>query len=156
VFIDVASERVFQTLALPEGGDPRPGFSVCGLVVHKNRIYASDAQDMVRVAVRKADGSYEWARQHIELTKPKVGKLVHPSGMALMGDAKLWVCSTGGNNVQLVDLKTNRVDSVVDVGVAPYMPVVVGNRVFVSNWGGDPPKEGESQAKSSDTPIKVD
>jgi YVTN family beta-propeller protein len=156
VFIDVASERVFQKLSLPEGGDPRPGFSVCGLVVHKNRIYASDAQDLVRVAVRKADGSYEWARQHIELTKPKVGKLVHPSGMALIGDDKLWVCSTRGNNVQLVDLKTGRVDSVVDVGVAPYMPVVVGNRVFVSNWGGDPPKEGESQAKTSDTPIKVD
>jgi YVTN family beta-propeller protein len=157
VFIDLMSERIFQTLALPEGGNPRPGFSVVGLVVHKNRVYASDAQNLVRIAIRRNDGSYEWARQHIELEKPKVGKLVHPAGLAMMGDDKLWVCSTRGNHVQLVDLATNKVEQVVDVGVAPYMPVVASeNHVFVSNWGGDPPKEGDPQAKTSDTPIKVD
>jgi YVTN family beta-propeller protein len=140
---------------LPESGNPRPGFSVCGLVVHKNKVYASDTLNHVRVAVRRAEGNYAWDK-HIDLIKPKDGKEVHPSGLAIMGEDKLWVCSTRGNNVQLVDLKTGRVDSVVDVGVAPYMPCVVGNRVFVSNWGGDPPKEGERQGVTSKTPIKVD
>src|SRR5262245_24742307 len=99
VFVDLTSPeyRIFQTLSLPEGGQPRPGFSVYGLVVHKNKVYASDTLHHVRVAVRKNDGSYAWDK-HIELTRPKDGKEVHPSGLAIMGEDKLWVCSTRGNS----------------------------------------------------------
>src|SRR5262249_23228065 len=30
------------------------------------------------------------------------------------------------------------------------------DKCYVSNWGGDPPKEGEPQALSSKTPIRID
>ncbi len=31
-----------------------------------------------------------------------------------------------------------------------------GDRLYVSNWGGDPPAEGDPQAKSSGTPVHID
>lgn len=153
VFIDLATATVKQTLRLTKRGE---GFSVVGLVVHGDRVYASDAQNQVRVALRQADGKYVWG-PNIDLEKPKVGKEVHPAGMALLGNDKLWVTSTRGNNVQLIDLKTGKIEQVVSVGVAPYTIVCpTPNRCFVSNWGGDPPKEGDPQAKSSETPIRID
>ena len=41
-----------------------------------------------------------------------------------MGDDKLWVCSTRGNNIQLVDLTAGKVETVVDVGVAYGTPAL--------------------------------
>ncbi len=150
VFIDLASGEVKQTLA------SRVGFSVVGLVVHGDHVYASDVQNSVQVAVRGKDDIYKWAKP-ISLTKPRVGKFVHPAGMALMGNDKLLVCSTRGNNVQVVDLKSGKVEAVVDVGVAPYMPCVLNkNRIVVSNWGGDRPRAGDPQSASSGTPIRID
>ena len=150
VFIDLESAQVKQTLASPVG------FSVVGLVVDKDYVYVSDAQNSVRVARRGGDGVYAWAKP-IELNKPKAGKYAHPAGLALMGDDKLWVCSTRENNVQLVDLKTGKVEAIIDVGVAPYMPCVLSkDEICVSNWGGDRPQIGEPQSKSSDTPIRID
>jgi YVTN family beta-propeller protein len=156
VFIDVAAGTVAQTLPLPRAGDPRPGFSVVGLVVHGDRVYASDAQDAVRVAERGPSGKYRWG-EGIVLAKPKVGGLVHPAGMALQGKDKLWVTSTRGNNIQLIDLASGKVEQIVPVGVAPYTVVCPSpDRCFVSNWGGDLPKEGDPQAVSSGSPIRID
>src|SRR5207237_3171441 len=132
------------------------GFSVVGLATRGDRVYVSDVQSSVHVAVRKTDGTYEWAKP-IELEKPKVGKAAHPAGLALTGDDKLWVCSTRGNNVQLVDLAAGKVEAVVEVGVAPYtVRVATPDLAYVSNWGGDPPAKGDPQAKSSETPTRSD
>ena len=48
-----------------------------------------------------------------------------------------------GNELQLLNLTTGEVEARVPVGVAPYLPVVVGEKVYVSNWGGDPPAKGD-------------
>jgi YVTN family beta-propeller protein len=156
VFIDVAGTQIKQTLMLPRRGDPKPGFSVVGLLVQGERIFASDAQNEVRVAQRQADGSYRW-RAGIELIKPKVGGLVHPAGLGRLSPELLWVAATRGNEVQLVNAETGNIEQQVPVGVAPYTVWCRGpGRYYVSNWGGDPPKEGDPQAKSSGTPIRVD
>ena len=62
--------------------------------------------------------------------------------------------STRGKSVQLVDVGEGKVVEEVAVGVAPY--TILGTRpgrYYVSNWGGDPPKEGDLQARSSGSPT---
>jgi YVTN family beta-propeller protein len=66
------------------------------------------------------------------------------------------VCASRGNELQLLDLTTGEVETRVPVGVAPYMPVVVGEKVYVSNWGGDPPGKGEATHTTSKTPVRTD
>src|SRR5262249_50276032 len=87
VFIDVATSKVKQTLALPTAGKPRPGFSVVGLLVQHERVFASDAQNQVRVARRDKQG-YEWM-PGLDLAKPKVKGEADPAGLALTGDNDL-------------------------------------------------------------------
>jgi YVTN family beta-propeller protein len=158
VFLDVVSGAIKQTLKLPvpPKADPKPGLSVVGLAVHSDRIYASDAQSEVRVAVRGSDGKYEWAAS-IALDKPKVDGLPHGSGLALFGKEELWVLSTRGNNVQRMALATGKVEQMLPVGVAPFQILFAGpSRAYVSNWGGNPPAQSDPQALSSKTPVRID
>src|SRR5262249_55719601 len=54
------------------------------------------------------------------------------------------------------NLKSGEVEDRVPVGVAPYMPLVVGRKVYVSNWGGAHPGKDDPQHKTSGTPVKTD
>ena len=159
VFIDLAKRRIKQTLRLPRPAqkeDPRPGFSVVGLLVSGTSIYASDAQQHLRIARRQADGTYAWA-EPIELAKPKVGGLANPAGLCRQGTEAIWVTATRGNSVQLLNLKTEQVEQIVPVGVAPYMiSAPRPDRLYISNWGGDPPQPSDPQGKSSGTPVRLD
>src|SRR5262249_8114928 len=130
VFIDVATARVKQTLELspkegpepvlsiadlmkrPIGADGKPrrpqqatGVSVVGLLVDGDRVYASDSLDRVRVARRQPNGRYQWDGQ-VELIRPRVGGAALPTGMARHAPDGLWVASSRGNSVQLVNLTT--------------------------------------------------
>ncbi len=177
VFLDLATAKIKQTLDLP-GDPPTPfdptalmkkpvapdgkghpypsGFSVTGLLVQGERIYATDSGNQVRVAVRQKDGSYQWG-EGITLIPPKVGGAPFPAGMARMSADELWVASSRGNSVQLLNLTTGQVEQAVAAGVAPYAVVCPRpDRVYVSNWGGDPPKDGDPQALSSGTPVRID
>src|SRR5262245_5901123 len=172
VFIDLAAGKVTQTLDLP-GDPPRPfnpvaamkkpiapdgkghhlppGLSVVGLLVQGDRVYVSDSQNQVRLARRQPDGRYAWG-EGIPLIPPKVGGFALPAGLPRQSADELWVCSSRGNAVQLVNLKTGQAEQTVAVGVAPFLPVVARpDRVYVSNWGGDPPPAGAPQADSSGT-----
>jgi YVTN family beta-propeller protein len=53
------------------------------------------------------------------------------------------------------DLATRKIADQLPVGVAPYMPIVVGKKVYVSNWGGDLPADPKA-ITSSGTPLQVD
>src|SRR5262245_2223117 len=67
------------------------------------------------------------------------------------------VTSTRGKSVQLVGVAGGKVEQTVAVGVAPNAVCCPrADRCYVSNWGGDPPKEGDPQAASSSTPASVD
>lgn len=158
VFLDAMSGEIKQTLELPKLGNARLGFSVVGLAARGDRIYASEAKNLIMVAQRKADGSWGWASdQAIVLPKPKVGGDAHPAGLCLQGTDTLWVTATRGNCVHRISLKSGKVEETVEVGVAPFTIVCLNeNRCYVSNWGGDPPKPGDPRGKSSDTPIKID
>src|SRR5262249_20353256 len=111
----------------------------------------------VRVAVRGPDGTFAWDKQTLALAAPKVGGAAHPAGLAFEDDEILWVTSTRGNNVQRINVKTGKVEQVIDVGVAPFTVCFVGrDRAYVSNWGGEHPKDGDAKGISSKTPVQVD
>jgi YVTN family beta-propeller protein len=156
VFIDPTTGKVVQTLALPAAAKGLSGaFSAVGLVAKDDRVFATDSQGAVRIANKNADGKYDWAG-HIELKAPGVGGAAYPTGLAIRGDTHLWVCASRGNELQLVKLDGGAVEARVPVGVAPYAAVVVGEKVYVSNWGGDHPGKDDPQHKSSGTPVKTD
>lgn len=150
LFIDVKTRKILQTLASPVG------LSVIGLAGNTERVFTSDVKDQVHIAEKQRDGAYKWGKP-IELTKPNVDGAAHPAGMALRNDKELWVTSTRGNNVQQIDLANGKVKQIVPVGVAPFAIVFPrSDRAYVSNWGGDHPKQGDPQALSSATPVKID
>jgi YVTN family beta-propeller protein len=155
VFIDTATGAIKQTLALPAAAKGLSGaFSAVGLVAEGDRILATDSQNSIRIAKRNEKGVFAWDG-HITLKAPSVGGAAYPTGMAVF-NGDLWVCSSRGNEVQRIILRDGDVAERVPVGVAPYMPVAVqGDRVYVSNWGGDKPK-GDSPLKSSGTPVQID
>ncbi len=70
--------------------------------------------------------------------------------MALLDNDHLWVASTRGNNVQLVNLTTDKVEQLVGVAVAPFMVICpTADRCFVTNRGGDLPAAGAQKPVSS-------
>jgi YVTN family beta-propeller protein len=169
VFLDVKEAKVVQTLPLSAAKEgTRGGFSVIGLLVDGKRVYASDAHMDVRVAERQDDGKYKWV-ERLELGKPKEGN-AHPAGIARQDKEHLWVTGTRNNSVELMPLPSPQTplplgergrgegaEQVVPVGVAPYMVCSVRpDKVYVTNWGGDHPKDGDPKGISSGTPIKVD
>lgn len=63
-----------------------------------------------------------------------------PTGLALSGDGtRLYVCGNLSNRLLELDAATGAVLRTFDVGVAPYDVVLVGDRAFVSNFGGRRP-----------------
>src|SRR5205085_1697031 len=143
LFIDVASARLTQTLHLNPGGESSPGFtlsavlkkpisdtgkaghpyptgfSVVGLAVRGDRVFASDSRSHVRQARRLPSGRYEWA-EDVAVLPPKVGGFAFPAGLAFGGKDELWVASSRGNSAQLLDLAAAQAQQAVPVGVAPY------------------------------------
>jgi DNA-binding beta-propeller fold protein YncE len=164
VFIDVKTAKVKQTLTtgakpIKEATTPKEakgtGFSVVGLVAIKDKILATDVTNL-RIAQKQANGEYAWSGA-IALEKPAVGGSAHPAGIAIHDDDRVWVTSSRGNNVQLVNIAANKVEAVVAVGVAPYMPIKISDsRIYVSNWGGDHPDIVDPQLPTSGTRVKID
>jgi YVTN family beta-propeller protein len=150
VFIELATSRVEQTLVSPVG------FSVVGLHAARGQVYATDVKDHVRVAARREDGRYVWG-EPLALKTPGIGGIVYPAGVARHSDEALWVTSTRGNSVQLIDMAKRKVEREVGVGVAPYTVVRTRpDRCYVTNWGGDAPKKDDLHAKSSGSATQVD
>jgi YVTN family beta-propeller protein len=155
VVIDAATGTIKQTLALPAAGKGLSGaFSAVGLLAAGDEILVTDSQNAVRIAKRNNKGEFAW-HGHIVLKAPVVGGAAYPTGMAL-ADGVLWVCSSRGNEVQLINLEQGDFEGRVPVGVCPYQPLVVGNKVYVSNWGGDRPGRDDPTHKTSGTPARTD
>jgi YVTN family beta-propeller protein len=134
VLIDSVTGRLRQTVSIPRQRTKPPGFSVVGLLISDDLIYASDAENHVRVFRRQNNGEYLWVENR-ELTPPAVGGAVHPAGIARLSSGELLVTSTRGNSVQLINETTGKVEQVVPVGVAPYTICVRSLSVVMSATG---------------------
>jgi len=67
-----------------------------------------------------------------------------PAGIAVSRDGKrLYVALNLSNRLGEFDALSSRLIRMFDVGVAPYDVVLVGKKVYVSNWGGRRPKASD-------------
>ncbi len=150
LFYDLTTGQLHAPLVSPAD------FGVTGLLANGDRIFVTDASNHVRIAAADEKGSYDW-NGDVRLNSPAGGE-ANPAGMAWAPEPNtLWVAATLGNSVQRVDLLKHKVVDVVDVGVAPYTVVATkSGKVYVSNWGGDPPRAGNSVGQTSGTAIRVD
>ena len=157
VFIDVKTGEIKQTLVAPVG------LSAFGLLVRSetDTVYVSDSANHVRPASLQSDGTYKWDKA-IELNKPKMG-VAYPTGMAWdSSSGRLMVASNRGNTIQIIDPDPrgnapHKILHEIPVGVAPYAIACPSrSSVFVTNWGGDMPKEGDPRSPSSGTDVRVD
>lgn len=155
VFIDPVEGDIEQTLALPEGSKLSSAFSAVGLIAAGDHLLATDSQGAVRIAKRNQAGQYAWDR-NLLLKPPAVGGAAYPTGMALADRSHVWVVASRGNELQLINMEDGTVEARVDVGVAPYAPVLVGEKVYVSNWGGDRPAKDAASLTTSGTPVTID
>ena len=77
-----------------------------------------------------------------------------PSGMALSPDGtKLYVALNGVNELGVIDVASNKLVHVIKTGNAPRQVVLVGNKAFVSNEGGERAKPGQYTNNSFGTNI---
>ncbi len=134
--------------------------SFTGLVFSPDgtRLFMSNVHGSIKVfAVR--DGSLH-ASHSIRL--PEAGapgrKAEIPAGLALTPDGRLlYVCGNLSNQLLEIDTATGEVRRTFDVGVAPYDVVLVGDRAFVSNWGGRRPGPGDVTGPAGKgTTVRVD
>jgi DNA-binding beta-propeller fold protein YncE len=81
-----------------------------------------------------------------------------PSGLAVTRDGKrLYVCGNLSNQLLELDAQTGKLLRGFPVGVAPYDVVLVGNKAYVSNWGGRRPDAGDLTGPAGrGTVVRVD
>ena len=67
-----------------------------------------------------------------------------PAGIAWSADgARLFVCGNLSNRLFEIDVNAGKVKKTYEVGVAPFNVVRVGQKLYVSNWGGRRPGPGD-------------
>ena len=63
-----------------------------------------------------------------------------PAGLAFSADGKkLFVCGNLSNRLFEIEVEAGKVRKTFEVGVAPFGVVAVGQKLYVSNWGGRRP-----------------
>jgi YVTN family beta-propeller protein len=145
-----------QELAFPD----KSGGSMHGIAVSKDgkTVWATTAQNNLHEAKVGDDGQLAWSRA-ILLPGPKAGEPVHAAGIAVSADEKtLYVALSRNNSVGVIDLVEGKLVDQIPVAVAPFDIVLSADEkaLYVSNWGGRRPKEGEATADSSGTPVLID
>jgi YVTN family beta-propeller protein len=177
VIIDPALGTIAQRVALPSEEqniplpdpsspnilepDQRGQVSYTGLVFSPDgsRIYLSNVNGSIKVFAVSEDGTV--IPSHSILLPPADAprrKNEIPAGLALSEDGrKLYICGNLSNRLLTIDIFTNQVTQIFDVGVAPFDVRLVDGKAYVSNWGGRLPKPGDLTGPAGrGTVIKVD
>ncbi len=155
VVVDMEAWKVRQELPVARGGSSMQGIAVAP---DGTRVYLTNAASELLEAVVQTDGSLQWGRS-MDMPRPSVGGQSYPCGIALSADGNTaYVALSRNNSLAVVDLRDGKVIAQIPVGVAPFAVKVSpdGHRVYVSNWGGRHPKQGEKTAETSGTPALVD
>src|SRR4029079_13107726 len=81
-----------------------------------------------------------------------------PSGLAMSADGtRLYVCGNLSNRLLELDASNGKTIRTFDVGVAPYDVVLVGQKAYVSNWGGRRPGPSDRTGPAGQgTTVRID
>ena len=153
VFVDAASRVVRQVLAFPKGGN-----NFCGIAwsTDGERVWTTDADGFLLCAQRGGDSTFEWA-QEIRLPGPAGKGNSAPGGLVLDEAAGLiYVTLSRNNTLGLVDPASQRVVQEIPAGIAPYCVVQIGEKAYVSNWGGRRPEPSDVTGPTSGSRVIVD
>lgn len=135
--------------------------SFTGLIFSPNsrRIYLSNVNGSIKVFDVSANGTVSGSfSMPLPLAHAPRRKEEIPAGMAISPDgSRLYVCFNLSNRLAELEASTGRVLRTFAVGVAPYDVVLVGDRAYVSNWGGRRPETGELTGPAGrGTTVRVD
>jgi YVTN family beta-propeller protein len=122
------------------------------------RIYLSNVQGDIKVFAVEADHKVR-ALYSIKLPKPHhASRSEIPAGLALSRDGqRLYVAGNLSNRLLEIDVASGKTLRMIDVGALPYDVALVGDKVFVSNWGGRQfAHEGKSGPAGHGTTVRVD
>ena len=134
----------------------RTGFGVTGLLTKGNQLFVTDASNHLRIADIGENGLYAW-KSEVRLTPKNEGGEANPAGLAWSSDGHLWIAMTLANSIQSVDPVSRKAGEIVNVGVAPYTVVATKtDKLYVSNWGGNPPNATDPTGHTASTPIRID
>lgn len=175
--LDPVSGEVRQRVALPseKQNEPQPEqvsanilqpdtkgqLSFTGLVFSPDgrRIFLSNVNGSIKVFRVAADGNVS-ASHSIPLPPANAlrRKEEIPTGLALTPDgSRLYVCGNLSNTLIELETETGRVVRVFTVGVAPFDVVLLGEKAYVSNWGGRRPETGDLTGPAGrGTEVRVD
>lgn len=163
VVLNPETGAIRQTVSLPNDkrNEPNPSvvspnilqpdkegqLSFTGLIFSPDgrRIYLSNVKGSIKVFEVAANGAVSGSFSiPLPLANAPRRKEEIPSGLAVSPDGtRLYVCFNLSNRLAELEASTGRVLRTFDVGVAPYDVVLVGDRAFVSNWGGRRPESDD-------------
>lgn len=177
VVVDPEKVEIRQRVALPneKQSEPTPQIpslnilqpdrsgqvSFTGLIFSPDgkRIYLSNVNGSIKVFSVSDTGEVKPSHS---LALPSANaprrKQEIPSGLALNADgSKLYVCGNLSNDLLELEASSGKLLRTVPVGIAPYDVVLVGQKAFVSNWGGRRPKSGDLTGPAGrGTEVRVD
>ena len=177
VILDPATGRILQRVALPSEKlqEPHPEvassnilkpdekgqLSFTGLAFSPDgsRLFLANVNGSVKVFDVARDGRVTGA---FSIALPPANaprrKEEIPAGLAVSSDGRrLYVAFNLSNRLGEFDVLTGKLLRVFDAGVAPYDVALVGDKIYVSNWGGRRPLPGELTGPAGrGTAVRVD
>ncbi len=141
--------------------DRKGQVSYTGLLFSRDgkKIYLSNVDGSIKVFTVESDASVKPSHSFpLPPANAPRRKEEIPAGLAVSADgSKLYVCGNLSNQLLELDTATGRVLRTFAVGVAPYDVVLVGDKAYVSNWGGRRPQPGDITGPAGrGTEVKVD
>jgi len=125
------------------GADKKAKLSYTGLVFSPDgsRIYLSDVNGDIKVfavdANRQVSALYSLSLPPVN-TPGRTNEI--PAGIAVSPDGeKIYVALNVANQLAEIDAASGKILRRWNVGVAPFDLVLVGDKIYVSNWGGRRP-----------------
>lgn len=171
VFFRTDNQTILQTLVLPEGGNT---FTGIGWSDNGQKVWTTDTRGYLRSAKLQGNGMFAWAdaillpsqilangkfaweNEILDKSARAANGREYPGGFAIDEQrGYIYVTLNRNNSVGIVNVKTNKFEGHVPVGIAPYAVIIKDNTLYVSNWGGRVPVKGDKTALSAGSPVVV-
>jgi YVTN family beta-propeller protein len=134
--------------------------SYTGLIFSRDgkRIYLSNVNGSIKLFTVEEGNVQPSLTFHLPHTGLSQRKNEIPAGLLLSADEKLlYVVGNLSNKLFELDAESGSVRRSFEVAVAPYDVVIIGHKVYVSNWGGRRPEAGSVTGPAGrGTRVRVD